>query len=213
MLAIASSLTFASGPNQIKGSVEGQPLNQAATPLEGIRLQALNSAGVERDACQSGHSGGFLLKLPSEDSLYRLIAWDEFNRWWGREISQLHNDGKHNDLGSIMLRPQTSGLSDAAERREQATIIGWVWKHNLLSAAMMELHLGAFDRPAQPSPVPSAGPVVPSTIIKPRGNGGIWIPVSTAPFCMPHRRAVSVASTGCAWYRCLGPRPTLALPP
>jgi phosphate transport system substrate-binding protein len=157
MLAIASSLTFASGPNQIKGSVEGQPLNQAATPLEGIRLQALNSAGVERDACQSGHSGGFLLKLPSEDSLYRLIVWDEFNRWWGREISQLHNDGKHNDLGSIMLRPQTSGLSDAAERREQATIIGWVWKHNLLSAAMMELHLGAFDRPAQPSQVQVAG--------------------------------------------------------
>src|SRR5258708_18019036 len=41
----------------------------------------------------------------------------------------------------------------------------------------------------------------------------IWIPVSTAPFCMPHRRPVSVVSMGCAWYSCLGPRPTLALPP
>jgi hypothetical protein len=43
-------------------------------------------------------------------------------------------------------------------------------------------------------PVPNAEPVVPSTIIKPRGSGGIWIPVSTAPFCMPHRRAVSLHS-------------------
>lgn len=156
IFAIASSLTFASGPNQIKGSVEGQPLNQAATPLEGIRLQVFNAADVERDACQSDHSGGFLLKLSPEDSLYRLIVWDEFNRWWGREISRLHNDGKRNDLGSIMLRPQTSGLSDP-EKREQTTIIGWLRKHNPLSAAMMELHLGAFDRPGQPSQVQVAG--------------------------------------------------------
>ena len=34
-----------------------------------------------------------------------------------------------------------------------------------------------------------------------------------APFCMPHRRAVSVVSTGYAWYSCPGPRPTLALLP
>jgi hypothetical protein len=36
-------------------------------------------------------------------------------------------------------------------------------------------------------------------IIKPNGNGGIWIPVSTAPFCTPRRHAVSAANMGYEW--------------
>src|SRR5215470_6811113 len=43
-------------------------------------------------------------------------------------------------------------------------------------------------------PVPNVEPVVPSMIIKPNGSGAIWIPVSTARFCTPLRRAASAAS-------------------
>lgn len=157
VVALASPLSSSPGANEIKGSVRGQELNQAAVPLEKIRLQAFNPSGTERDACWSDKSGAFVLKVPAEDALYRLIAWDELNRWWGREISSLPNDGKHNDLHPpITLRPQTSRLSEA-EKKEQISIIAWLKKHNPLSAAMMELHLGTFDRPGQPSQVELAG--------------------------------------------------------
>jgi phosphate transport system substrate-binding protein len=157
VLTVASIPCLASGPNQVKGSVEGQPLNQSAKALPGIRLQALNSAGVERDACQSDGSGSFILNLPSEDVLYRLIVWDEYNRWWGRDISDLHNDPRHNDLGSITLRPQTASNLSESERREQGSVISWLKKHNPLSAALMEFHLGAFDQPGQTPNVQVAG--------------------------------------------------------
>lgn len=157
IFAITSPLSSSPGTNEIKGSVQGQELNQAAVPLEGIRLQVLNLSGVERDARLSDKSGTFLLEIPAEDKLYRLIAWDEFNRWWGREIPDVPNDGKHNDLRPpIVLRPQTSRLSQA-EKREQTSIIAWLRKHNPLSAAMMGLHLGNFDRPGEPAQVELAG--------------------------------------------------------
>src|ERR1700683_5220215 len=76
-----------------------------------------------------------------------------------------------------------------------------------------EVHVYLAHKINWSGPVPSAEPVVPSTIIKPRGTGVIWIPVITAPFCMPHRRAVSVMSTEYAWYSCLGPRPTAGTVP
>jgi phosphate transport system substrate-binding protein len=125
--------------------VQGQPLNQASVPLDGIRLQAFNSSGVELDAGRSKNGGGFLLKLPVQDRLYRITLWDEFNRWWGRNIADLHNDRKHVDLGPIGLRPQSAALS-GNEKSEQNAIIAWLWRHNPLSAAMMELHIAALDR-------------------------------------------------------------------
>jgi phosphate transport system substrate-binding protein len=157
VVGISSPLSSSPGANEIKGSVQGRDLNKAAIPLEKIQLQALNPSGIERDRKRSDKSGAFLLTVPLEDTLFRLIAWDDSNVWWGRDIPSIPNDGKHNDLKPpIVLRPQTSHLSDA-EKGEQMSIIAWLKKHNPLSAAMMELHLGYFDRPGQPAQVELAG--------------------------------------------------------
>ena len=145
VLALGAGVCAGQGQNQIRGKVGGEALNQSAFALPDIGVQAFNAAGMERDAGRTDGAGGFVLKVPAADPVYRLIVWDEFNRWWGREISDLHNDAKHRDLGMIVLRPQTDGLSKE-QKQEESSVLNWLLKHNPLSAALMEMHLGHFDR-------------------------------------------------------------------
>jgi phosphate transport system substrate-binding protein len=129
----------------VKGKVGGQPLNGSAVVLPDIGVQAFSAAGVERDAGRTDGTGGFALKIPAEDPVYKLIVWDVFNRWWGREISDLHNDGKPSDLGAIVLRPQSDVLS-STQKQEQSSVAGWLTKHSPLAAALLQVRLGVFDK-------------------------------------------------------------------
>lgn len=145
VVVLAVGHCAAQAPSAIRGKVGGQPINQGVAALPDIGVQAFNAAGVERDAGRTDGAGNFVLKVPAADPVYRLIVWDEFNRWWGREISDLHNDAKHRDLGVIVLRPQTDALS-REQKQEESSVLGWLTKHNPLTAALMELHLGHFDK-------------------------------------------------------------------
>ena len=147
---------LAANQNNIKGTVVGQMIGQPREALPDISVQVFEAAGTEVASRRTNHLGAFNFGLDPKNGVYRLIIWDERNRWWGREIPDLTNDATHVNLPSILLRPQTTPLNNS-EKREQNVVISWLRKHNTLSAAVMELHLGAFDRPGQPEETYLAG--------------------------------------------------------
>jgi phosphate transport system substrate-binding protein len=142
-------LAAASHSNRITGSIKGQMPGQTGIALAKIEVQ-VESGGNEKASTQSDQAGVFAFNLDTLNPVFRLVVWDSGNRWWGRDISHIPNDAAHASLQAIMLRPQTSNLSPD-ETREQQGVISWLRKHNPLSAALMELHLGAFDVPGQPT--------------------------------------------------------------
>jgi phosphate transport system substrate-binding protein len=148
-------LAAASHSNRITGSIKGQISGQTAIALAKIEVQ-VESGGNEKASIQSDQAGVFAFNLDTSNHVFRLVVWDSGNRWWGRDISHIPNDVAHPNLPAIVLRPQTSNLSPD-ETREQHGVISWLRKHNPLSAALMELHLGAFDVPGQPTRATIAG--------------------------------------------------------
>jgi len=160
LVVLLAFAVFAADQNQIEGTVNGQPIGQPSRALSGISIRAFAESGTEEDATQTGNGGAFNVRLPATDPIYRLLVWDDLNRWWPRDLKDLHNDPAHTRLAMIVLRPQ-SELLPPAERTEQSSIILWLKKHNPLSAALLEVHLGAYDRTSPPGPfhLNGAGPV------------------------------------------------------
>ena len=145
----------ASHSNAISGLIEGQFPGQNAQPLPNIDVQ-VESGSQEIRSTQSDNTGAFTFKLDASTSVFRLLIWDSGNRWWGRDVSHIPNDPAHANLQAFVLRPQTSKLS-REETREQKGIIPWLRNHSPLSAGLMELHMGEFDRPGQPAETRIAG--------------------------------------------------------
>lgn len=152
LVGLLAFAVAAADQNQIQGTVNGQPIGQPSRALSGISIRVFAESGTEEDAGQTDNAGGFTVRLSAAEPVYHLLVWDDLNRWWPRDLKDLHNDPAHTRLATIVLRPQSETLAPA-ERTEQSSIILWLKTHNPLSAALLEVHLGAYDRTSPPGPL------------------------------------------------------------